>query len=176
MPRKTRHQRAGSQEPGRHATPPRGRSETKLSRRKPRAAPWFKSSTVRNMGISGLVGGAVIALVVFAVLQSSSGDLEFSMYQGSEEVGGSNLKFAQMFPAEKPVVLNFWAGLCPICRVDMPIYQQIYEQPQEEIIFLGLDIGPFVRLGSHQDARSLLRELDITYPAGYVHNRDAMTK
>ena len=176
MPRKTRHQRHGPQEPGRQATPRRGRQGTWPVGRNHPPTPWFRRSTVRNIGLSGLVGGAVVALVVFAVLQSSSSDFEFSMYQESEDLGGSNLKFAQMFPTEKPVVLNFWAGLCPICRVDMPIYQQIYELHQEKIIFLGLDIGPFVGLSSHRDARNLLRELNITYPAGYVHNRDALTK
>ena len=74
------------------------------------------------------------------------------------------------------MVLNFWAGLCLVCRVDMPVFQEAYEQFQDDFIFVGLDIGPFVGLGSHQDARNLLQELNISYPAGYVHNRNSMTK
>ena len=31
-------------------------------------------------------------------------------------------------------------------------------------------------LGDEQDASNLLHQLNITYPAGYVHNRDALTR
>ncbi len=74
------------------------------------------------------------------------------------------------------MVLSFWAGLCQVCRVDMPHFQAVYDQFQDDFIFLGLDIGPFVGLGSHQDARNLLRKLNITYPAGYAHNSRPMRK
>jgi hypothetical protein len=33
-------------------------------------------------------------------------------------------------------------------------------------MFVGVDIGPFVGLGSREDALALLDELAITYPAG----------
>ena len=33
---------------------------------------------------------------------------------------------------------------------------------------LGIDIGPFTSLGSHSDADALLRELGVTYPAGWT--------
>ena len=88
MPRKTPHQRHGPEEHGKQATPRRGRSETRPGGRKPPHRPWLKRSTLRSTGIFGLVGAAVVALVVFATLQPSSRDFEFSMYQGSEEVGG----------------------------------------------------------------------------------------
>ena len=81
-----------------------------------------------------------------------------------------------MFPAEKPVVLNFWAGLYPPCRAEMPGFQAVYEEHQGDFILLGLDVGPFTSLGSRQDARNLLRELNIGYPAGYAHTRDAVVK
>ena len=118
----------------------------------------------------------VVALALVALSESSSNDFEFTMYQGEDVLQVSELKYSNIFPAEKPVVLNFWAGLCPVCIVDMPIFQEVYDEFQEDFIFLALDIGPFVRLGSHQDARNLLQRLNITYPAGYVHNRDAMVR
>ena len=118
----------------------------------------------------------IAALVVYGVRTSSGGDFEFTMYQGEDVLPISELKYSELFPAEKPVVLNFWAGLCPVCRVDMPIFQEVYEQFQDDFIFLALDIGPFVRLGNQRDARNLLDDLNITYPAGYVHNRGSLTK
>ena len=41
---------------------------------------------------------------------------------------------------------------------------------------MGLDIGPFVGLGNQRDAENLLRQLNIPYPVGRVHNRAALTK
>ena len=120
---------------------------------------------------------AIIAgLVVLGVRTSSASDFEFSMYQGGNVVGGNELKFSQLFPSEKPLVLNFWAGLCPPCRAEMPGFQALYDQYQGDFILLGLDIGPFMGLGSNQDARNLLQELNITYPVARANNRDPVTQ
>ncbi len=98
------------------------------------------------------------------------------MYQGEEVVQARELKFSEIFPPEKPIVLNFWAGLCPPCRAEMPGFQAVYDRHKDDFTLIGLDIGPFMGLGSNQDARNLLRELNITYPAGYTHNRDAVSQ
>ena len=137
---------------------------------------WAKRPWVRVSAVSGAFVVLVVALALVALSEPSSNDFEFTMYQGEDVLQVSELKYSNIFPAEKPVVLNFWAGLCPVCIVDMPIFQEVYDEFQEDFIFLALDIGPFVRLGSHQDARNLLQRLNITYPAGYVHNRDAMVR
>ena len=139
------------------------------------ARPRRKRSILQGVGIIGAVIG-IVALLVVGVRASSGDDFEFSMYQGRDVLPISELSYSQLFPAEKPVVLSFWAGLCPVCRVDMPHFQAVYDQYQGDFIFLGLDIGPFVGLGSHQDARNLLRELNITYPAGYAHNSRPLRK
>ena len=124
----------------------------------------------------------IVALVAFGLLQSGGKSFAFSMYQGADElgaeelVGGEDLDFAQLFPADKPVVLNFWAGLCPPCRAEMPGFQAVYEQFQGDFILLSVDIGPFMGLGSNGDARNLLRELNITYPTGYAHERSAASR
>ena len=118
----------------------------------------------------------IVVMVVFGMLQSGSGNFAFAMYQGEEVIGGSEMEFSRLFPSEKPIVLNFWAGLCPPCRAEMPGFQAVYDQYQGEFILLGLDIGPFMNLGSNQDARTLLRELNITYPTGYSHNRSPVSQ
>ena len=92
-------------------------------------------------------------------------DFEFTLYQGAESLGEEKLNFSDLRGG--PVVLNFWAGLCPPCLVEMPEFQAFYEEFGDQVTLLGLDVGPFVALGSHQSARDLLVELDITYPAGY---------
>ena len=66
------------------------------------------------------------------------------------------------------MVLNFWAGLCPPCRAEMPDLQAFYDDNREQVTLVGIDIGQFMGLGSVEDAELLLQELNITYPAGYT--------
>ena len=68
----------------------------------------------------------------------------------------------------KPLIINFWAGLCPPCRAEMPDLQKFYEGAKDQVTLLGIDIGQFTGLGNRQDARELLEELGITYPVGYT--------
>ena len=48
----------------------------------------------------------------------------------------------------------------------MPDLQEVYEEHKDRVLLFGLDIGPFVGLGSREDGQALLEELNITYPAG----------
>lgn len=158
-----------------------GRSDKKRPRQ-PRFSlgALFANPTTQWTAIGAAVVAGIVALVVFGLLQSRDKSFAFSMYQGADQlgaeelVGGEDLDFAQLFPAEKPIVLNFWAGLCPPCRAEMPGFQEIYEQFQGDIILLG--VGPFMGLGSNGDARNLLRELNITYPTGYAHERAPVSR
>jgi len=45
----------------------------------------------------------------------------------------------------------------------MPDFQKVHEEYREQVIILGIDVGPFLGLGSRQDGRALLRELNISY-------------
>ena len=99
---------------------------------------------------------------------SSEYSFEIVAYQGQEQLGGERLDFAALLTRGKPVVLNFWAGLCPPCRAEMPWFENVYQRHREEVLIVGVDIGPFVGLGSHDDARRLLQELGVTYPTAYA--------
>lgn len=89
-------------------------------------------------------------------------------YQGEDVLGGKEVKFSQVLRQNKPVVLNFWAGQCPPCRAEMPEFQALADEYAGKVIFLGVDVGPFTGLGSHDDAEHLLQELGIHYPAAYA--------
>ena len=127
--------------------------------------------------------GAVAAVAALALAgcdgQSSDGDaaapraaeetapdFAFVAYQGEAVLGGKELAFSSVLQQGKPAVLNFWAGLCPPCRLEMPDMQQVYDEYQDRILLIGVDLGPFAGLGSREAGRALLRELKITYPAG----------
>ncbi len=114
----------------------------------------------------------VLGLGIFQSISSggASGDFEFTLYQGQDELGTDDLRFSSVLAQGKPVVLNFWAGNCPPCRAELPAFQQASEDYSGEVIFFGLDVGPFTGLGSTNQARELLRELGITYPAGTPPN------
>ena len=151
---------------------------------------------LRLMGF-GRAGRGLLALAVLAFLLAAcgggSGDAEeqmpsvssgaeidmsqekdlapnftFTMYQGGDKVGASELDLAQL--RGTPVVLNFWAGLCPPCRAEMPDLQIFYDQFKDRATLIGIDLGQFTGLGSQQDAKDLLQELGVTYPAGFTND------
>ena len=158
------------------------------SRRRAAAAQAVTQRKRRNFmlyaGVSG-AGLVLVAVVLVALISSNSStgnsvaedndlakDFSFTLYQGEQELGGDKLNLAEL--RGKPVVLNFWAGLCPPCRAEMPDLQRFYEETQEEVVMLGIDVGRFNNLGGRRDAQKLLKELDITYPAGFTGDRRVM--
>lgn len=149
------------------------------SRRK--AIPPPKSGARRPvMWFAGAAAGLVVLAVVGWAVLSQGGQsggstaaggqsgVTLVAYQGTETIGGRKVDLGAVLGNGKPVVLNFFAGLCPPCRAEMPGFEQVWQRHQDQFILLGADIGPFLDLGSHEDAKRLLADLDITYPAAYV--------
>jgi thiol-disulfide isomerase/thioredoxin len=93
-------------------------------------------------------------------------DFEISTYQGEGVLGGQEINLSDVLAQGKPVVLNFWAGLCPPCRLEMPDLQAVNDEFGDQIVLLGLDVGPFTSLGSSDEGKALIQELGVTYPAG----------
>ena len=108
---------------------------------------------------------------------SSSGglasDFVITMFQGEDVVGGQEVSLHSLF-GEKPIVINFWAGLCPPCRAEMPDLQEFTQKFQGRTLLVGVDLGQFTGLGTEQDARNLLAELEATYPAGSTSDPDVI--
>ncbi len=93
-------------------------------------------------------------------------DLRFLLYQGLDQFDGREPRLSALLMGEKPLVLNFWGGLCPPCRSELPEFQKVYEQYGDRVAFFGVDVGQQTGLGTPDDAKRLLQELNITYPAG----------
>ena len=101
-------------------------------------------------------------------------NFNFTLFQGQEKLGAGQLDLAQL--RGKPVVLNFWAGLCPSCRAEMPDLQEFYDEFKDRVTLVGIDLGQFTGLGSKKDATDLLEDLGITYPAGSTDDASVISK
>ncbi len=93
-------------------------------------------------------------------------DFSFTLYQGESRLGAPILDLSDL--QGRPTVLNFWAGLCPPCRAELPDLQLFYEDFSDQVNLVGVDIGTFTGLGNQDDAQNLLRELEIGYPNGFT--------
>ena len=91
-------------------------------------------------------------------------NFNFTLFQGQDKLGAGQLDLVGF--RGKPLVLNFWAGLCPPCRAELPDLQEFYNEFNDRVTLVGIDMGQFTGLGSLQDAKDLLEELNITYPIG----------
>jgi len=123
--------------------------------------------------LSALAAGPTLLAACGAASQppgasGPGGSFSIVAYQGADVLGGQQSTFDHVLQLGKPVVLNFWAGLCPPCRAEMPGFQKVSTEFAGKIQFVGIDIGPFLSLGSHDDAKRLYMELGIHYPLAYA--------
>ena len=118
------------------------------------------------------MGAVIVALIGVSLVQSVTAeeDFGFTVYGSTDTLGSEDRSgefVADLLSQGKPIVLNFWGGTCPPCRAEMPDFQAVFEEFGDQVIFLGLDVGPFTGLGTRSDAQALLQELGITYPTAY---------
>ena len=80
-------------------------------------------SGLQKRGAAMLLVAVVVVVVAFVglglfALSNDLGtavDFPFTVYQGEEVLGGSELRFSEVLSQGKPVVLNFWGwGLPPV--------------------------------------------------------------
>ena len=129
---------------------------------------------------SGVLLGAVLAIILVACggglgANTATGaeasrdlapDFSFTLYQGESRLGAAKLDLSNL--KGRPTVVNFWAGLCPPCRAELPDLQLFYEDFNDQVNVVGVDLGRFTGLGNQDDAQNLLRELAIDYPNGFT--------
>ena len=104
--------------------------------------------------------------LIAPLADSSALDFRFTLFQGEEVLGASEMALSEL--GGQPLVLNFWARFCTPCWSEMPELQAFYEEYEDRVQLVGIDVGQFTGLGSPKDAGRLLDSLGITYPAGYT--------
>jgi thiol-disulfide isomerase/thioredoxin len=144
----------------------------------PRRGRWLAAAGVFAVGVLlvgvvtiwlGQPGEAETGRDGTAPAASTAGDtFPIVAYQGADVLGADELDFSEVLGSGTPVVLNFWAGQCPPCRAEMPDFQRVYDRHAGEFLLIGVDIGPFIGLGTRESAIDLLEELGISYPTAYA--------
>ncbi len=102
-----------------------------------------------------------------ATSESMKGEnFSIHVYQSGGVLTESETTLQAVLDIGKPVVLNFWAGDCPPCRAEMPALETSWQQYGDRIVMLGVDIGPYMGLGTFESGQRLLDQTGVTYPAG----------
>jgi thiol-disulfide isomerase/thioredoxin len=109
---------------------------------------------------------ALVPRPASTVAANLPGDFRIDAYKGAEVLGGSQVQLSAVVAQGKPVALNFFGGLCPPCRAEMPDLQTVYERLGDRFVLIGVDLGPFTGLGNNSDGRALANELGLTFPTG----------
>ncbi len=61
----------------------------------------------------------------------------------------------------KGVILNFWATWCPPCRFEMPALQRVYQENQDRIVVVGLNLTASDDINA---VRAFIQEMGLTFP------------
>jgi len=102
-------------------------------------------------------------------------DFNITLYQGAQQFSGQEIAFNEIFSDGRPVVAMFFAGLCPFCRSDLPLLQDAYDRAAGEVGMVAIDIGPYTNLGSIEDGKAMLADLNISMPAGSLQEPSALS-
>ena len=57
----------------------------------------------------------------------------------------------------------------------MPALQAAWNEYGDDVLFVGVDVGPYVSLGTYNGGRDLVEEFGITYVTGNTLNRSVIT-
>ncbi|MBH65080.1 MAG: hypothetical protein CL784_00995 [Chloroflexi bacterium] len=126
----------------------------------------------------------ILLLVAVTMLAACSKDEEsgtkgnfvLNLYVETFDTNETSIDFDELVANDnRPILLNFWAGACPPCRAEMPALEKAWKEHGDEVLFIGVDVGPYVGLGSYIQGRAIIDEFGITYITGNTFNRSVIT-
>ena len=71
----------------------------------------------------------------------------------------------------KPIVLNFWASWCGPCKSEMPEFQQVYEDREQQVQFLMVNATVSDTMA---DAKSFINQYGYTFPVVFDTRGEAL--
>jgi len=86
------------------------------------------------------------------------------IYNGDKRFDVDNVQIGSLQKA--PVIINFWAAMCPPCRAEMPELQNFHNEYHHQVTIIGIDVGKQTGLGTKAEAIKLMQTLNVNYPVG----------
>lgn len=127
------------------------------------------------------------AYVFYSYLENGRTSLSPAVGQGEtlapdfmvQDSNGNTVRLSDFYG--KPIVLNFWASWCPPCKSEMPDFNQVYNQLDDQVVFLMVNETDGNR-ETIENGKSYIEDQGFTFPvyydigleAGYLYNVTAI--
>jgi thiol-disulfide isomerase/thioredoxin len=119
----------------------------------------------RKRALIGLGIALVVGVVVFLVLKPApeptrsettgripAPEFTLPLLAGTGDLSSAELK-------GRPLVINFWGSWCAPCKEELPAFERTYEEYEDEVEFLGINMKDNL-----DDARSMAERFGLSYP------------
>ena len=93
--------------------------------------------TVRNVGIAGAIGVALIGLLVVLWPEPEIGDTTATAWDLPELDGDGRIAISDF--RGTPTVAAFFASWCEVCEDEIPEYLAVSQQVGDQVHFVGID-------------------------------------
>jgi hypothetical protein len=90
-----------------------------------------------------------------------------TMYQGQEEIGGEMVSLEQV-QDNSPLILYYFDAQCKKCLDGLRVLQSFYAENKDGPTVLAVYLGLLTGNGDDEDAKRLLAEAGVTFPAGFT--------
>jgi thiol-disulfide isomerase/thioredoxin len=135
-------------------------------------------SALNHLLVMLLSVSVIVLLSACSTNERSMNDRDFvlNIYTGESEIGSKSIAFDELVANEnRPILLNFWANNCPPCRAEMIWLEAAWQEYGDKVLFVGVDVGPYVGLGTYNGGRDLVEDFSITYVTGNTYNKSVIT-
>lgn len=85
---------------------------------------------------------------------------DFTVY----DIDGNEIHLSDSFG--KPIIVNFWASWCGPCKMEMPDFDEAYEQYKDDIIFMMVNMTDGSR-ETLETASSFIADSEYSFPVYY---------